>query len=138
MKALFTMVATMAAASLAHMQLKYPPPLRSKFNDFSAEIDWDMTSPLLSSSSNYPCKGYLADLETRAGNSVAIWSARSSQNFIVNGSTTHGGGSCQASLSIDEGKTFKVIHSYIGNCPLAPSYSFRVPSDTPTGAALFA
>ncbi|KFY68934.1 hypothetical protein V496_00685 [Pseudogymnoascus sp. VKM F-4515 (FW-2607)] len=138
MKALFTLLATMATASLAHMQLKYPPPLRSKFNSFSAEIDWDMISPLLSSGSNYPCKGYLTDLGTRAGNSVATWSAGSSQNFIVDGLTTHGGGSCQASLSIDEGRTFKVIHSYIGNCPLASSYSFRVPSDTPIGAALFA
>ncbi|KFZ18657.1 hypothetical protein V501_01095 [Pseudogymnoascus sp. VKM F-4519 (FW-2642)] len=138
MKALFTLLATMATASLAHMQLKYPPPLRSKFNKFSAKIDWDMISPLLSSGSNYPCKGYLTDLGTRAGNSVAIWSAGSSQNFIVDGLTTHGGGSCQASLSIDEGRTFKVIHSYIGNCPLASSYPFRVPSDTPTGSALFA
>jgi hypothetical protein len=138
MKALFTFLATMATASLAHMQLQYPPPLRSKYNQFSANIDWDMTSPLEASGSNYPCKGHLTDLGTQAGSSVATWSAGSSQNFTVVGVTTHGGGSCQASLSIDGGMTFKVIHSYIGNCPLASSYPFKVPSDTPTGPALFA
>lgn len=33
---------------------------------------------------------------------------------------------------------FKVIHLYISNCLLTSSYSFKVPSNTPTSPALFA
>lgn len=138
MKALFTLLAVVASTSLAHIQLDYPPPLRSKYNQLSTNIDWSMTEPLATSGSNYPCKGYLNDLGTQAGSSVATWPAGSSQKFSLVGTATHGGGSCQASLSVDGGTTFKVIHSYIGSCPLDSSYSFKVPSDAPTGAALFA
>ena len=43
------------------------------------------------------------------------------------------GGSCQISLSYDNGANFRVIHSIIGGCPLTPSYSFTVPKDAPNG-----
>src|SRR6202020_1768007 len=40
----------------------------------------------------------------------------------------------------DGGKSFNVIHSWIGSCPLSSGedFSFTVPSDAPTGAAMFA
>jgi len=43
-------------------------------------------------------------------------------------------------LSFDGGKTFQVIHSYIGHCPIVgdSTFPFKVPSDTPSGKALFA
>lgn len=138
MKTFFALLATGATTSLASMELLYPPPLRSKYNGFSTNIDWNMSLPLLHSGSDYPCKGYLSDLGSLEGSSVATWPAGSDQEFTVTGGSHHGGGSCQASLSIDEGKTFKVLHSYLDNCPLASSYHFKVPSDTPTGTALFA
>lgn len=58
------------------------------------------------------------------------------------GSATHAGGSCQASLSYDRGATWKVMTSYIGGCVgIQPggsqSFSFTVPSDAPGGEALF-
>ncbi|KFY77433.1 hypothetical protein V498_09337 [Pseudogymnoascus sp. VKM F-4517 (FW-2822)] len=117
------------------MELLSPPPLRSKYNNLTSNIDYSMTSPL--GTDDYPCKGYLPDLETPEGASVATWAAGSSQKFAVTGTVTHKGGSCQASLSTDRGITFKVIHSYIGNCPLVPEFPFTVPSDTPTGLAVF-
>lgn len=60
----------------------------------------------------------------------------------------HGGGSCQASLSFDNGETWKVLHSFVGGCPrgVAPhsnmgsnnqTFRFLVPANTKAGDALF-
>lgn len=54
------------------------------------------------------------------------------------GTSTHGGGSCQLSLSYDNGATFRVIKSMIGGCPLTTTYDFTIPSYTPAGNALLA
>ena len=48
--------------------------------------------------------------------------------MTIAGSITHDGGSCQLSLSYDNGVTFKVIQSMIGGCPLVPGYNFTIPS----------
>ena len=60
----------------------------------------------------------------------------------------HSGGSCQASLSFDNGETWKVLHSYQGGCPRDVKldsnragddqlFFFRVPEETRAGPALF-
>ena len=59
-------------------------------------------------------------------------------NNSLSGSATHGGGSCQFSLSYDGGSTWAVIHSIIGGCPLNSAYTFSVPNNIPSGNALFA
>lgn len=140
MKSFFTtfFLATMATTSFAHMEMSDPPPFRSKYNKLATNIDYSMTDPLDKSGSDYACKGFLSDLGTAAGGSVASWAAGSSQKFTIVGGASHNGGSCQASISTDSGKTFKVIHSYIGNCPLVSDFPFTVPGDTPTGEAVFA
>ena len=47
--------------------------------------------------------------------------------------------SCQFSLSYDQGKTFAVIASIIGGCPIAEAYTIPIPADVPAGTkALFA
>ncbi|KAK3321171.1 hypothetical protein B0T19DRAFT_403742 [Cercophora scortea] len=122
----------------AHMEMSFPPPLRSKFNPNAANIDYSMTAPLSASGSDYPCKGYQADLGTAAGKSTATFAPGSTHNFTIVGGAAHGGGSCQASLSYDGGKTFTVIKSIIGGCPLQSNYDFTVPSDAQAGDALFA
>tara|TARA_R110002060_G_scaffold60462_4_gene70108 strand:+ start:2737 stop:3030 length:294 start_codon:yes stop_codon:yes gene_type:complete len=75
------------------------------------------------------------------------WDAGSEYNFTITGAIEaptnpafHNGGSCQAALSYDEGKTWKVIHSYQGACPTSTggSFKFNVPSDAKAGAAVFA
>ncbi len=123
----------------AHMQLTYPPPLKSKFNPHTspANIDYSLTSPLKGDGSDFPCKGSLALLSSSSsadGASVATWSGGNTYNFTVSGGAPHGGGSCQAALSVDGGKTFRVVHSYEGACPgdgPESSFAFVVPADVP-------
>ena len=59
-------------------------------------------------------------------------------NTSITGGASHGGGSCQFSLSYDQGKTFKVVHSVIGGCPLKTNYDIKLPTGAPAGEALFA
>ncbi|GAB1314633.1 hypothetical protein MFIFM68171_04843 [Madurella fahalii] len=140
----FHILSTMAFAvcSSGHMTMTYPAPLRSKYNPNSGfDIDYSITSPLSADGSNYPCKGYLSLLGTPQGKSVASWNAGGSYNFTISGGASHNGGSCQAALSVDGGKTFHVLHSYEGGCPgpSESSFNFRVPSDVPaTDGAIFA
>lgn len=94
-----------------------------------------MVAPLLQDGSDYPCKGYNRDAPLRA---VATYEAGSSYNMSIVGGAPHMGGSCQLSLSYDNGATFKVIKSMIGGCPLANDYTFTIPDSAPTGTPLFA
>jgi hypothetical protein len=130
----------MAASVAAHMELKNPPALRSSYNPYTGgDIDWDIRSPLDSDGSNFPCKGYASLMGTPKGKSVATWSPGGTYSMTITGNTPHKGGSCQASVSYDRGSSWKVIRSYIGNCPVNgdSSYSFTLPSDLPTGEMLF-
>ncbi|KAK5998381.1 hypothetical protein PT974_00760 [Cladobotryum mycophilum] len=135
----FAAVLGLVAMASAHMEMSWPPAFRSKYNPNTAQadIDYSMTSPLNADGSNYPCKGYHADYSKPGGKSVVTWQAGRSYNWTLAGSATHEGGSCQVSLSYDKGKSWKVVHSYIGNCPLKPTWSFTLPNDTPAGDAIF-
>ncbi|KAJ6099457.1 hypothetical protein N7467_000992 [Penicillium canescens] len=135
MKGTFILSGLLASTVSAHMQLSKPYPIRSPLNkDAKGEKDYSYTNPLSSSGSDYPCKGYAKD----EFNAVDTWAPGSSQEMELEGSATHDGGSCQLSLSYDLGKTFKVIQSVEGDCPIAKKYKFDIPSDAPTGDALFA
>ncbi|KAF6821905.1 extracellular protein [Colletotrichum musicola] len=134
-------VALLASQTTAHMAMTYPPPLRSKLNPFSSNIDYSITSPMAASGSDFPCKGTLNLLGTKDASPVATWQAGREYNMSIDGGANHNGGSCQAALSFDKGKTFTVIHSYIGNCPVAgaSSLKFTLPADTPSAPdAIFA
>lgn len=134
-------VASLVVPANAHMEMTYPPPFRSKANPHATEIEYSMTSPLNADGSNFPCKGFLSDLNGPGGAVTAEWTAGNSYHFTLQGGANHAGGSCQASLSYDGGKTFTVIQSIVGNCPstIAPTdYPVTVPSDAPGGDAIFA
>ncbi|OKL58455.1 hypothetical protein UA08_06155 [Talaromyces atroroseus] len=135
MKNTFVVSALLASAVSAHMQMSNPYPLRSPLNPNGDEgkKDYSYTNPLSSSGSDYPCKGYQDDPFV----SVATYTAGSEYSMSLDGSATHGGGSCQLALSYDTGKTFTVIKSIEGGCPLTSNYTFTVPSDAPSGNALF-
>jgi hypothetical protein len=122
----------------AHMEISFPPPFRSKFNPHATNVDYTNTAPLAADGSNYPCKGYHQDMGSAAGASTASFAAGSQHNFTVVGGAPHGGGSCQVSLSYDKGKTFTVIQSIEGGCPLSSSYDFTIPADAPAGEAIWA
>lgn len=136
-----TMVTGLLAAlplAAAHMEMSEPAPFRSKFNKAATNIDYSNTAPLSADGSNFPCKGYHVDLGTPAGAPTASYAPGSTQKFTIVGGAAHGGGSCQASLSYDGGRTFTVIKSIIGGCPLQSSYDFTVPADAKPGTAIFA
>lgn len=135
MKNVFLVGALLASSVYGHMQMSKPYPIRSPLNpDGGDNKDYSYTSPLSSSGSDYPCKGYAND----AFKSVADYTVGSEYEMDLAGSATHGGGSCQISLSYDTGKSFKVIKSMEGGCPLVSSYNFTIPSDAPSGQALLA
>jgi hypothetical protein len=123
--------------ALGHVEMTWPYPLRSKHNPSTPEnlIDYSMKAPLSASGSNYPCKGYQHDLNQAPS---TTYDAGSTYNITLEGSAIHGGGSCQLSLSYDQGQTFRVIKSMIGACPEASSYNFTIPSYAPSGEAIFA
>ncbi|CAG1982086.1 unnamed protein product [Fusarium graminearum] len=141
---LFTTFATvlgLAGLVQAHMEMTYPPPFKSKKNPYAnGDIDYSMTSPLSPSGANFPCKGHNSLFGTAAGAPTATWTAGKSYNIEIQGGADHAGGSCQASLSFDRGRTWVAIQSWIGNCPIAPlsTFKFTLPVDTPAGNALFA
>lgn len=136
------LLAALTGSASAHMMLSYPAPLNSKYNPFadSGKIDYSYTAPLAADGSDYPCKGYQSDLGTSAGQSTASFAIGGQGNITVVGGAAHGGGSCQISLSTDGAKTFKVIQSIIGNCPVngEGNFDFTVPSDAPAGDAVLA
>ncbi|KAL1752827.1 hypothetical protein FB107DRAFT_265103, partial [Schizophyllum commune] len=135
-----SVAAALVASVSAHMEMTSPPPLRSKANKNAGQnIDYSMTSPLEADGSNFPCKGYLDDTEGKE--SVATWQAGSSQQITIAGQANHGGGSCQLSISEDEGKTFKVIKSFEGACPASKgdnTLNVDIPTDVKNGDVVFA
>ncbi|KAI5777364.1 putative endoglucanase [Geopyxis carbonaria] len=132
-----------ANQALAHMSMSDPPALRYKTNPHKTQEDYDYSSPLSPSGSNYPCKGYHKDLGTPGGASVASYSQGGSYSITLVGSATHAGGSCQISLSYDGGATFNVIKSLVGGCVnpepgSSQNFPFTIPSGAPSGEALLA
>ncbi|GAA5965040.1 hypothetical protein JCM21900_006220 [Sporobolomyces salmonicolor] len=127
-----------AGLAQAHMQLQYPPPINSKYDPQTpeADIDYSMTSPLLPNGSNYPCKGYNTPEAYSTLKPVATLKAGTDFEIeFAPGGANHGGGSCQFSISYDQGKTFAVIHSIIGGCPLELNYSVPIPSNLPSATS---
>ncbi|EMC94923.1 hypothetical protein BAUCODRAFT_518344 [Baudoinia panamericana UAMH 10762] len=124
-------------SALCHMEMSWPYPFRSKYDPANnyENIDYSMTSPLDADGSDFPCKGYQNDESTR---SPIAYIAGSTYNVTLAGSAAHGGGSCQLSLSYDNGATFRVVKSMIGGCPLTSTYDLTIPAYAPAGAALLA
>lgn len=148
----FTTVAAFLAAFVAgasaHMRVVDPPVFRGRGNPLATTIDDNMVAPLLENGSNFPCKGYLDDLNKPQGGSTKTYTAGQQASFKTEGlEAAHNGGSCQVSLSFDDGKTWKVIKSYIGNCVRSAggnvfdknqSYDFTIPAEAKAGSAIWA
>jgi len=108
---------------------------------------------------NFPLDHFGADFPCKLGNAkFNVQGARdtmpqgSTQKLSFKGGATHGGGSCQVSLSADlqptKNSQFKVIHSIIGGCPARntpgnlgneagaadpDTYQFTIPKDLAAG-----
>ncbi|OJD22982.1 hypothetical protein ACJ73_05663 [Blastomyces percursus] len=127
-------LAVAAGSAFAHIEMSHPAPFRSRHGS-GGNVDYSMTSPLLADGSDFPCKGYHHDSVSKPS---ATYKAGGSGDIKLEGTATHGGGSCQISLSYDQGNTFRVIESIIGGCPLNKQYGFKIPSNAPSGEALLA
>src|SRR5271170_8136087 len=110
----FIIISLLPIYTRAHMQMSNPYPINSPLNPATPEYlkDYSYTSPLLADGSNFPCKGY--QLQSTSYNTTATYSAGGTYNMTIAGTVMHGGGSCQLSLSYDNGATFNVIKSMIG------------------------
>ena len=107
-----------------------------------------MVAPLFADGTNFPCKGYLKDLSGPEGGSNKTYVAGRQATFQTEGvDAAHNGGSCQVSLSFDQGKTWKVIKSFIGNCVRSDGgnffskdqvYNFTIPTEAKAGDAIWA
>lgn len=64
------------------MSMATPPSLRYKTNPYKTVEDYDYSSPLSPSGSNYPCKGYHKDFGTPGGRSVATYSPGGSYSIV--------------------------------------------------------
>lgn len=114
-----------------HMIMKTPSPMGNPNN-----------SPLLADGSDFPCKfsassGSADAFYTGETNTMAIGDP---QTLSFTGSATHGGGSCQISLTTDLQPTkdskFMVIKSIEGGCPA--SVAGNLPADpNGSGASTF-
>ncbi|OOQ88580.1 hypothetical protein PEBR_12744 [Penicillium brasilianum] len=135
MKGFAILTGLLATGASAHMQMSKPYPIRSPLNkDSNEQKDYSYNNPLNPSGADYPCKGYAND----AFQSQASYSPGQTYELELDGSATHSGGSCQLALTYDRGKTFKVIESMLGECPISQKYEFAIPSDAPAGEALLA
>lgn len=128
-----------ANAALAHMQMSDPPPLRSPDNpNAGSDVNFELKSPI--QAAQFPCGNSLDLLGTEQGAPVAEYQAGQSYQATIEGGAAHEGGSCQFSLSYDEGATFQVIQSIVGDCPVSggSSFDFTIPADAPSSdAAVF-
>ena len=80
---------------------------------------------------SYPCKGYNTPDAYSTLNSVATLEAGKTFSVALDGTATHEGGSCQFSVSYDQGKTFAVIASIIGGCPIGLHFNVPIPANLP-------
>lgn len=108
----------------AHMKLATPAPYGP---------DTLNNSPLDASGSDFPCKqrpGVYA-----AAKSTATMPIGAKQTLSFIGGATHGGGSCQVSLTSDKAPTkdskFEVIHSIEGGCPTSSAGNIGEDANAP-------
>ncbi|KAK4104752.1 lytic polysaccharide monooxygenase [Parathielavia hyrcaniae] len=145
----FTTIAAaglLATVSQAHMVMRLPAPYDTPAID---------NGPIQPDGSDYPCKN--AGGVDYTG-TAAKMEKGSKQKLAFTGGATHGGGSCQVSLTYDNPPTansvFKVIHSIHGGCPIRAhegnfnsqdptvtppdEYEFEIPDGIPSGNATLA
>ena len=111
-KTLILAAALLGSAS-AHMKMVQPPPFGP---------DSLTNAPLNADGSNFPCKNDRPDA-FGPPKSTATMPIGAKQTLQLQGGATHGGGSCQISLTKDQKPTkdsqWMVIHSIEGGCPNA-------------------
>ncbi|KAI9502295.1 hypothetical protein GGI25_001582 [Coemansia spiralis] len=119
-------------ASICHAQveMREPPPRRSKFSKFyitADDVDYNMKSPL-GGKIGYPCRN------TSSGPVQGTLVAGQDLKVFFDGTATRQGGDCQFAISYDNGTNFAVIWDKLGNCFLDTvngGYEVPVPDRLP-------
>lgn len=127
LNSLYTVAAFLTAipTTLGHMQMLIPSPLRDPTSNRKKEPkDYNILTPLHADGSDFACKGYQYNTPWTT---VATYQPGETYQMKLKGGATHGGGSCQLSLSCDGGERFKVLKSIIGGCPEDMEYDFTIP-----------
>ncbi|KAJ1894937.1 hypothetical protein LPJ66_004883 [Kickxella alabastrina] len=95
----------------AQVEMREPPPRRSKFSKFyinADDVDYNMKPPL-GGKIGYPCRN------TSAGPVQGTLVAGQDLKVFFDGTATQGG-DCQFAISYDNGANFAVIWDKLGNC----------------------
>lgn len=144
--AVIAAVAAFLPAIEAHMRITDPVPYNGGNN-----------APLDPSGSNFPCMLNKGESYPALGGNPKVYTPGQPCNFQITGGATHGGGSCQVSISYNldrsEEQVFKVIKSWHGGCPTESNldnrsgnpddnssdpFTFELPDGLPAGEAVFA
>ncbi|KAJ3539765.1 hypothetical protein NM208_g5355 [Fusarium decemcellulare] len=139
-------VSILIQSATSHTLMQHPVPFASQLRD---------NGPMEKDGSNWPCKG---EVDYEPDGVMNIWERGSTQYLQAMGGASHGGGSCQISITTDLKPTIKsewrVIHSIHGGCPLRnltevnygdsptvllPSvFNFTIPEWVPVGRVVMA
>ncbi|KAJ0108251.1 hypothetical protein J7T55_000217 [Diaporthe amygdali] len=140
------LVASLITQVGGHTLMQQPIPFPSQLQD---------NGPMNKDGSNWPCNG---EKDFAPNGIMNIWERGSVQHLQAMGGATHGGGSCQISVTYDLKPTvrsaWRVIHSIQGGCPirnltetnygdsattlLPDIYNFTIPDWLPLGRAVMA
>ncbi|KAF2222885.1 hypothetical protein BDZ85DRAFT_262609 [Elsinoe ampelina] len=134
--------ATAALSSVAsgHLILTKPTPFKFQNPDYKR-------SPLLPDGSDYPCKKVNGQpLQSQGTNPISVGQT---YNLEWDNYVTHGGGTCQLSVTRDldptKSSVFKVIKSWEGGCPMASEGNnwaaplpWEMPAEVQNGDAVLA
>lgn len=125
-------------ACLAQVEMREPPPRRSKFSKFyinADDVDYNMKTPL-SARIGYPCR------KTAPGPTQGALVAGQDLKVFFDGTATRQGGDCQFAISYDNGTNFAVIWDKLDNCFLDTvngGYEVPIPDRLPAAKdAVFA
>lgn len=120
------------SGALSHMQ--EPSPLGNPCSDTTDEPkDYKILTPLHSDRTDYACEGYQWGTPLT---SIATYQAGETYQLKLRDGAAHDRGSCQVSLSCNNGVNLKAIKSIMGGCPNEKEYGFKIPAYAKTAQCL--